>query len=140
MRKLLAALVLLPMLVSCSEHGPESSSATPAQDDGMTQVDPVDVPDDMLGKPHARISADEIEVVLYGSSSCPPTPDRVAVEGTTLKVVLNDNAYSGQACTADYGPTTWKTDSPNGVENVTTGEVVYPESGTSDPLPLIHEQ
>lgn len=47
-----------------------------------------------------RLSENSIEVTLFGSSSCPPTVEKVIQEGVTIQLKLKE-PNSEEACTAD---------------------------------------
>jgi len=51
-------------------------------------------------------------VTTYGSSSCPSAPTAVDVDDDV--VVVEMQQIGGEVCTADYGPTSWSLDLPDG--------------------------
>ncbi len=57
-----------------------------------------------------------VMLFLYGSSSCPPTPERSRIEGTSLVVSLVKNEG---VCTEDYGgPMKWEFSTEGEVEKI----------------------
>lgn len=151
MRTTLLMIAMLPLLISCSSTAPPtdptgappaasstSSSSSPSSEE-IIEVEGENARVDFDGVPQAVVVGDEVEVVLYGSSSCPPTPDSITVEGTVLVVKLQGSASESVACTADYGPSIWKTASPDNVEDAVTGEIVSADGISHEPLILVKE-
>lgn len=48
------------------------------------------------------VDKNSLDVILYGSSSCPPTIESVEDESSTVRINLKE--WGDIACTADYGP------------------------------------
>jgi hypothetical protein len=57
-----------------------------------------------------------ISVVTMGSSSCPNLPATVDAEGPHHLIIKTKQHATGQACTADLGPTTSTVALPSGID------------------------
>jgi hypothetical protein len=116
------AVVLATVLVGCSaEHEqPRSVAASryPGLPAGVTpSAEPYRVPGD--GGPLGRWRDGVLELTVFGSGSCPPTPIRLtATPPDAVEVTFSDD-YDG-ACTTDLSPTTWVLDLPPSVDGVGT--------------------
>ncbi|MET1033668.1 MAG: hypothetical protein ABWX68_00305 [Arthrobacter sp.] len=58
---------------------------------------------------------DRFAVVLYGSSSCPPRPESLSLEGPDTIILTLEDPPSGP-CTADLAPTTYDFAAPAGLQ------------------------
>lgn len=67
-------------------------------------VDPAAVP---AGESVAALDGDELDLVLLGSSSCPPVPVQVGTVDQAVVVQVQTDERPGGWCTADLAPTTY---------------------------------
>jgi hypothetical protein len=104
-----------------------AGGAVPRDDGSWTRADlpdgaafPADLPVTGHGNVQALLVGDRLFLGLWGSSSCPDVPRALATQavqeaGTRVvrvHVEVDATAPEGQACTADYGPTTYVADLP----------------------------
>lgn len=60
------------------------------------------------------IDESHLALLLFGSSSCPPSP--VGVEERQGDLYVDTKDYGDVACTADYGPSAYKITLPSGID------------------------
>jgi hypothetical protein len=111
------AVVLATALVGCSagHEQPRSIAASryPGLPAGVTpSAEPYRVPGD--GDPIGRWRDGVLELTVFGSGSCPPTPVRLTAAPPDAVEVSFSADYDG-VCTADLSPTTWVLDLPSSV-------------------------
>jgi hypothetical protein len=112
------AVVLATVLVGCSagHEQPRSIAASryPGLPTGVTpSPEPYRVPGD--GGPIGRWRDGQLELTVFGSGSCPPTPVRLTATPPDAVEVSFSNDYDG-ACSADLSPTTWVLNLPSSVD------------------------
>jgi len=104
-----------------SDDGP--AEGTPDQG-GNPDVEPAE------GEPRVRLDGDDLVVVAFGSSSCPPKARSVQVRAADTWVVdVTPKKSTGQACTMDFVPTRSRIAAPTGASAAGDVSVVVLQDG-----------
>jgi hypothetical protein len=117
MRRVVTAILILA-LAGCAptSRTPESIAATRYA--GM----PSGLPSESvtMGATTAVWTDGTLELVMWGSGSCPAVPVAMTAPDASTVEITVDSDYGASPCTADMSPTTWVLELPEEVLNATT--------------------
>ena len=116
---LIAVILVVVAIAIPRTGGPQGALTIEGRDRGLPAG--VDVAGKRFGSPFAVSDAaapGTLELVLFGSSSCPPVPESYDVESSSpLRITLGTTA--ARVCSADLAATTFAIEVPDGFEPVT---------------------
>jgi hypothetical protein len=115
MKRMVTAILILA-LAGCGSTGQTPKSIAATSYAGM----PSGLPADTIrsGATTAVWTDGTLELVIWGSGSCPAVPVAMtATDANTVEITV-DTDYGRTPCTADMSPTTWVLELPEEVQDV----------------------